>query len=132
MNPATGLPEVDEDICTACGACAKVCPKQIIEIRPKGLKNRRVIVKCVNKDKGAVTRKACKAGCIGCGKCAKVCPFGAITVENNLAYIDASLCRLCTKCVAECPVGAINKFNFPAPKPVAAPVEQPAEVKPEQ
>ena len=132
MNPATGLPEVDEDICTACGACAKVCPKQIIEIRPKGLKNRRVIVKCVNKDKGAVTRKACKAGCIGCGKCANVCPFGAITVENNLAYLDASLCRLCTKCVAECPVGAINKFNFPAPKPVAAPVEQPAEVKPEQ
>ena len=26
MNPETGLPEVDEEKCTACGACAKACP----------------------------------------------------------------------------------------------------------
>ena len=59
MNPETGLPEVDEEKCTACGACAKACPKSIIEIRPQVKKSRRVYVQCVNKDKGAVARKAC-------------------------------------------------------------------------
>ncbi len=59
MNPETGLPEVDEEKCTACGACSKACPRKIIEIRPKGKNNRRVVVMCVNKDKGAVANKAC-------------------------------------------------------------------------
>ena len=74
MNPETGLPEVDEEKCTACGACAKACPRGIIEIRLKGPKGRRVIVLCNNKDKGAIANKACKASCIGCGKCEKHCP----------------------------------------------------------
>ena len=128
INEETGLPVVDDDKCTACGACVKICPKHVIELRDKGVKNRRVFVSCINKDKGGVARKACSAACIGCGKCAKVCPFGAITVENNLAYIDFNLCRLCRKCVAECPTGAIHDVNFPTPapaaqKPVAKPIE---------
>ena len=118
MNPETGLPEVDEEKCVACGACVKACPRNIIELRKKGPKGRRVFVSCVNKDKGPVAMKACKAACIGCGKCAKECPFGAITVENNVSYIDHTKCRLCRKCVAVCPTGSIHAVNFPAPKPV--------------
>ena len=117
MNPETGLPEVDQEKCTACGACVKACPKNIIELRNKGPRGMRVYVSCVNKDKGAVARKACSAACIGCGKCAKVCPHGAITIENNLAYIDFTKCKLCKKCVAECPTGAIHAVNFPVVKP---------------
>lgn len=120
MNGETGLPEVDEDKCTACGACAKACPRHIIELRKKGLKGRRVYVRCVNKDKGAVAMKACKAACIGCGKCAKECKFEAITITDNLSYIDPDKCRMCRKCVEACPTHAIVAVNFPAPRPKAA------------
>lgn len=124
LNPQTGLPEVDPDKCTACGACVKACPKRIIELRKKWPKNRAVYVSCVSRDKGAVVMKACKAGCIGCGKCVKICPFGAITLENNLAYIDPQKCKLCRKCVNECPTGAIVLENMEPlprePKPASA------------
>ena len=117
MNVETGLPEVDEERCTACGACTKACPRGIIELRKKGPKSRRVFVSCVNKDKGPAAMKACKAACIGCGKCARECKFEAITVEGNVAYIDADKCRLCKKCVEACPTKAIHAVNFPIPKP---------------
>ena len=124
INPETLLPEVDEEKCTACGACTKACPKGLIELRNKGPRSMRVYVACSNKDKGMFTRKACKAGCIGCGKCAKVCAQEAITIENNLAYIDYTKCKLCKKCVAECPIGAIHAVNFPVLKPKPAPAEE--------
>ncbi|MCD7710550.1 MAG: Fe-S cluster domain-containing protein [Porphyromonadaceae bacterium] len=127
ISRETGLPEVNEDLCTACGACVKACPKGLIELRNKGPKSHRMFVCCVNKDKGAVARKACTAACIGCGKCAKECAFEAITVVNNVAYIDFQKCRLCRKCEAVCPTGAIHSVNFPPRKPVEA---APAETKP--
>ena len=68
MNPETGLIEIDPDKCTACGACVKACPKQLIELRKKWPKDRAIYVACRSRDKGAVVMKACKAGCIGCGR----------------------------------------------------------------
>jgi Na+-translocating ferredoxin:NAD+ oxidoreductase RNF subunit RnfB len=124
MNHETGLPEVDEEKCTACGACTKACPRHIIELRKKGPKGRRIYVSCVNKDKGAAAMKACKAACIGCGKCEKECKFEAITISNNLSYIDFNKCRMCKKCVEACPTKAIHAVNFPAPKPKPAVVEE--------
>jgi Fe-S-cluster-containing hydrogenase component 2 len=47
----------------------------------------------------------------------KVCPFEAITLENNLAYIDPAKCKSCRKCEPECPKGAIHAVNFPPRKP---------------
>ena len=121
MDPGTGLPVIDEQKCTACGACEKACPKHIIELRRKGTaprNARRVWVSCVNKDKGGVARKACSAACIGCGKCAKVCKFDAITVKDFVAYIDSDRCKACGLCFFECPTGAIHVSGFVPKKPV--------------
>ena len=132
MNEETSLPEVDSTKCTACGACAKACPRNIIEIRVvKGAKKMGVVVECMNKDKGAVAMKACKAACIGCQKCVKVCAFDAVHVENNLAYIDPEKCRNCRKCEQECPKKAIHALNMPVLKPKPAePKPAPAAAKP--
>ena len=116
MNPETGLPEVVDDKCTACGACVKACPRDIIELRTKNKKDRKIYVSCINEEKGAICVKNCKVACIGCGKCVKVCPFDAITLENNLAYIDADKCRLCRKCAPVCPTNAILEIGFPPRK----------------
>ena len=88
MDEETGLPVIIEDNCVSCGACVDACPKNIIELRKKGPKSRRIFVSCVNTDKGGAAKKACSVACIACKKCQKICPFDAVTVENNLAYID--------------------------------------------
>lgn len=120
INPETMLPEVIDEKCTACGNCVKACPKMIIELRKKGPKSRRIFVSCVNKDKGGPARKACDNACIGCSKCQKECAFDAITIANNLAYIDHQKCRLCRKCAPVCPTGAILEPNFPPRKEAVA------------
>ena len=113
MDPETGLPVVDEEKCTACGACAKACPKKLIELRNKGPRGMREFVSCRNQDKGPAAKKACANACIGCGICAKTCTHDAITVENNVAYIDFAKCKLCRECEAVCPTGAIHGVGFP-------------------
>lgn len=120
INPETMLPEVVEDKCTACGACVKACPKDIIELRKQGPKSRRIYVSCVNEEKGGVARKSCKVACIGCNKCQQACSFDAIIIENNLAYIIDDKCRLCRKCEPVCPTHSIMELNFPPRKDKSA------------
>ncbi len=103
-----GLAVIDQEKCTGCGACEKVCPKHIIKILPD---DGAALVLCMNKDRGNITRKDCSAGCIGCKKCTKVCPTEpvAISVTDNNATVDPDLCIKCGKCVEACPVSCIAK-----------------------
>jgi Na+-translocating ferredoxin:NAD+ oxidoreductase RNF subunit RnfB len=126
INPLTRLPEVDEEKCTACGACVKACPKMLVELRKKGPKSRRIYVACKNKEKGAVARKSCTVACIGCSKCEKACASDAVTIENNLAFINDKKCVLCRKCVNECPTSSIIALNFPVKKNVLSGQDAPA------
>jgi len=115
INPETMLPEVTDN-CVACNACILACPKDIIELRNVGKKERRIYVACINEEKGAPAKKNCEVACIGCSKCFKVCPFDAIEMINNRAYIDFDKCKLCRKCAPVCPTNAIHEINFPLKK----------------
>jgi len=116
MDSLTELPVIIDEKCVACGACVRACPRNIIELRKKAKKDRKIYVACSNCDKGAPARRACKVACIACNKCVKVCEFDAIVIENNLAYIDAVKCTFCRKCVTECPTNSIIELNFPPRK----------------
>jgi Na+-translocating ferredoxin:NAD+ oxidoreductase RNF subunit RnfB len=116
INTTTKLPHINDEKCTACGACAKACPRNIIELRKKNSKDRKIYVSCVNKELAYMATANCTNACTGCGNCATVCTFSAITVNNNLAYIDSDKCKLCRKCVTECPSNAIREIGFPARK----------------
>lgn len=120
MDERTGLPVVVEDKCTACNACVKACPKDILELWPKGKKNQRVYVACLNEEKGSTARKSCEVACSGCAKCFDACRYDAITMENSLASIDYEKCKLCMECIDVCDVHNILAVNVPADKIAAA------------
>lgn len=104
-----GVARINPRKCIGCGICVRECPNGIIHLIND---TTRVVVECSNHDKGAVTRKICSNGCIGCMKCQKTCPHGAITVKDNLAEIDYSLCTGCGACAEVCPVHCIHEGNF--------------------
>lgn len=107
------LPVIDPLKCTACGICAEICPKKVIEILPAA---KGVLVRCHSKDQGPVVRKNCNVGCIACGICVKTCPFEAITLTDNLARISMDKCRVCGLCVSKCPTKAILDYMPEKPK----------------
>lgn len=101
------LAVVDEEKCTACGLCVTACPKNLFELV---VSDKRVVVRCSSKDKGAVVKKICIVGCIACNLCVKVCPLDAITLKDNLAKINYDKCDNCGLCVEKCPMNSICKF----------------------
>ena len=123
ISVKNGVAVVDEDLCVGCMACAAVCPRKIITaVEP----DRNVVIACNSLAKGAVTNRACTIGCIGCGKCVKTCPKGAITITNNLAWIDYNLCDNCGLCATVCPKGLIKNSRVEElgePKPVITAAE---------
>ncbi len=108
------LPKIIEENCTGCGLCVEECPRDILALVPR---DQKTFVACVNKDKGAISRKVCKVSCIACGLCVKKAPEGAMTMKDNLAVI-LDYKQVDTKAeevYAVCPTKAIElKGNVPA------------------
>jgi len=95
------LPVIDPEKCTACGACVKECPQNILIILPV---SKTVYVKCSNKEPGKFASKQCEVSCIACGNCVRNCPIeGAIEIKDNLAVQNPELCVNCGICAAVCP-----------------------------
>ncbi|MEA2062885.1 MAG: Fe-S cluster domain-containing protein [Gemmatimonadota bacterium] len=105
---ASGLPVVDEEKCTGCGACVLACPRGIMELIPV---NQQVYRGCVNPGKGKEVKSVCKVGCIGCTICAKVTPSGTIVMDGNLPVIDPSGTDLVIsvhKCPTKCLIDRVE------------------------
>lgn len=105
-----GIARINPARCRACRLCVKTCPKGLIDILP--LTRAKAAVLCANHEKGAQTRKQCKAGCIGCMKCVKVCDAGAVSVINYCAKVDYDKCTGCGKCREVCPVKSIDLLDM--------------------
>jgi len=82
-----GLPQVDMEKCTGCGACVKECPKKLFDLLPDTTK---IYLACSSHAKGKEAKQACSVGCIGCSICVKVTDSEAISMNNNLPKIDYS------------------------------------------
>ena len=104
ISVENGKAVICEDICMGCSKCVSACPKSLISIIPK---DHKTVVACSNKQKGAPVVKMCGASCIACSMCVKQCEVGAITIQDNLAVIDHSLCNGCGKCKEVCKRGVL-------------------------
>lgn len=100
VHIVNGIAVVDKEACKACGKCVAACPRHLIELIPYSQEH---AVACNSREKGKAVMNACKVGCIACKKCERECPAQAITIEDNLAHIDAEKCTNCGKCKETCP-----------------------------
>ncbi len=103
----TGLPLVDDAVCTGCGLCEAACPRSVIRVLDA---SQEVFVRCVSTAPGKQVRSVCEVGCIGCGICVRVCPEGAVQMVGHLAWVDPAKCTACGICVEKCPTDAMSKL----------------------
>jgi Na+-translocating ferredoxin:NAD+ oxidoreductase subunit B len=104
-----GLPVVTEALCTACGDCVDVCPKQLFSLHAV---SHRLWVACKNRADGQTAEADCEVACTACGRCAADAPGGLIQIVNNLAVVDYAKNTLATRTPIErCPTGAIVWFE---------------------
>ena len=80
-----GLATVTYKKCVGCGACSKVCPRDIISIT--GFPEDRIpTVACSNKDKAKDAKAACLTACVACLACSKLSEI--FTIKDNLSKCD--------------------------------------------
>ncbi len=103
MN-AFGIPEVDEDKCTACGDCVEICPKDLFSLHSS---TERLWVACKNLEQGDAVLEDCEVGCTACGKCEMDAPGDLIKIIDNIPVIDYSKNHQTRIPIERCPTGAI-------------------------
>ena len=99
------LPEVDIDLCTACGDCVDACPLDLFVLMPL---DHKLIVQCKNLLEGEASTDLCAVACNACGRCAADEP-GVVSMQNGLAVVDyEAIDRATPAATARCPTGAIR------------------------
>jgi Na+-translocating ferredoxin:NAD+ oxidoreductase RNF subunit RnfB len=99
------LPVVIPELCTACGDCVEVCPRDLFVIMPV---THKLIVQCKSLLEGDEAEEVCKVACTGCGLCVQDAAPGLIEIRNGLAVIDYSKNELADpRAIERCPTGAI-------------------------
>ena len=98
------LPVVDEDLCTACGDCVEVCPKDLFSLHKV---SHRLWVACSSLEAGDEVLEDCEVACTACGRCEMDAPRGLITMKNSLPVVDYSRKHDTKVPIERCPTGAI-------------------------
>jgi ferredoxin len=70
--------ELNDEKCTGCGMCTKVCPHNVFEL---------------NNNKAQIIDKDL---CMECGACSNNCPFSAITVKSGVGCAAAIITGILT------------------------------------
>ena len=120
MN-AHKLPVVDEALCTACGDCVEVCPKDLFSLHKE---SHRLWVACSSQEAGDEVLEDCEVACTGCARCEMDAPRGLISMKLSLPVVDYSRPHKTKTPIERCPTGAIVWID-----PKAGPLKGPAAKK---
>ncbi len=117
MVMVEGSPVVIYDKCTGCGACARACPRNLIENIPFKQKHM-LAVACANPEPAKNVKQVCTAGCVGCKVCQKL--FNELfEVRNNLACLNYDTYNGeedLDKLFKKCPASALVYFGGEKPE----------------
>ena len=122
INPETGLPEVDEERCTACGACVKTCreshraPAERTEKPP-------MVVMCVKPRQGCCGEQGLQGFLYRLRQVREDLSVRGHHSQQQFGLYRPGKVQVVRKCEEACPKGAIHALNFPPRKPK---VEKPA------
>lgn len=119
-----GLAIVDYEKCVGCGACALVCPRNIISMVP--FKDERMLViGCSNLDFGKEVKDVCTVGCIGCKACAKRSDLfqfeeGRLLPKVNYEDYDPARMDSAALAIEKCPMKGLVFVGKPSPDDLRA------------
>ena len=96
------LPVVDEALCTACGDCVEVCPKDLFSLEAV---SHSLWVACRNLEQGDELLEDCTVACTACARCAMDAPE-TIEMRDNLPVVNYRAPQP-RAAIERCPTGAI-------------------------
>ncbi len=104
MSPF-GLPVVDPELCTACGDCVEVCPKELFELHAV---SHQLWVACRSLAAGDEVLEDCEVACTACGRCAMDAPGNVVQIQNNLPVVNyGAQHEKARVAIDRCPTGSI-------------------------